>query len=297
MEMRSWWIVLLVAACGDDGNTQVDSAPIDSEPQMDAPPPCNVDAPFGAPATIMGLTGTNPMQYGGHLSADGLRIYITRGTPGTGTQSLFMGTRATTNDGFFTIGPLSIMNTGNMPMAWPMLSEDELTIYFHTTSSIMTSTRAGMSDMFPAPTMMTELGTSGAGMTPHLSRDGLTLQYARIVAGNANIFVSTRTGTDQPFGQGTVIGELSTDGYEEGPVMSDDGLEVFFMRVPDGGTGSMFRATRGSASGAFDAPAAVAELGTGNLSPSWLSPDRCRLLFTKLDGAAPQIFLATRPGL
>lgn len=286
-----------MAACGDDGNTQVDSAPIDSEPQMDAPPPCNVDAPFGAPATIMGLTGTNPMQYGAHLSADGLRIYITRGTPSTATQSLFLGTRATTADGFFTIGPLSITNPSNMPMAWPTLSEDELTIYFQTTSTLMTATRAGMNDMFPQPTMMTELGTSGAGLTPHISRDGLTLHYARIAAGNANLYVATRTGTDQPFGAGAQIAEISSDGYEEAPVMSDDGLEIFFMRIPNGGSGGMFRATRTTASGAFGTPAAVTELGTGNLSPSWLSPDRCRLLFTKLDGAPPQIYLATRPGV
>ncbi len=263
---------------------------------MDAPPPCNLEAPFTAPATIMGLTTTNPMQFGGHLSADSLRIYITRGVPGTGDQALFMGTRATPSDGFFTIAPLSIENIGNMPMAWPMLSEDELTIYFQTTSTIMTSTRAGMNDMFPAPRMMTELGTSGAGMTPRVSRDGLTLHFARIAAGNANLFVSTRAATDQPFGAGTLIAELSSDDYEEAPVVSDDGLEVFFARVPGRAAGSMLRATRASVSDPFGAPTAVAELGTGTLSPSWLAPDRCTLLYTKLDGAAPQIYLAQRPG-
>jgi hypothetical protein len=294
--MRSRWIVLaLVAACGDDGNTQVDAPPEDAEPPMDAPLPCNVEAPFGAPTTIMGLTGTGAnATYGAHLSADELRIYVTRGTPGTATQSMFLGTRAAT-DGFFTIGPLSIMNPGNMPMAWPMLSEDERTIYFHTTSTVMSATRDAATDMFPAPAAMAELGTSGAGMTPRLSRDGLKLHFARIVSGNAGLFVATRDATTDPFGTGTLIAELSTDGYEEAPVVSDDGLEVFFARVPNGSAGAVYRATRGSTSAAFGTPAVVTELGTGQLSPSWLSPDRCRLLFTKLDGASPQIFLATRP--
>lgn len=288
--------MLGVAACGDDGTTQVDSAPIDEPPQVDGPAaPCNLDAPFGAPTTIMGLTGANPMQYGAHLSPDRLRIYITRGMPGTATQSLFVGSRATTSDGFFTITPLSIANPGNMPMARAVLSEDELRVYFTNTSTIMTSSRASTSDMFPAGTMMTELGTSGAGLTPHISRDGLALHFARIVSGNANLFVSTRTATDQAFGQGTLIAELSTDGYEEAPVTSDDGLEIFFMRVPTSSPGGVFRATRATPTGAFGAATEVTELGAGQLSPSWLSPDRCQLLFTRLDGAAPQIYLATRP--
>ncbi|MFN0250503.1 MAG: hypothetical protein ACKV2T_26720 [Kofleriaceae bacterium] len=293
--MRSRWIVALVAACGDDGNTQVDAPPIDSEPQMDAPLPCNVDAPFGAPTTIMGLTGTGvSATYGGHLSADRLRMYVTRGMPGTATQAMFVATRPTA-DGFFTVAPLSIMNPGNMPMAWPMLSEDELTIYFQTTSTIMTATRAALTDTFPTAVALADLGAGGAGMTPRLSRDGLSLHFGRIVSGNAGLFVATRAATTDAFGAGTMIAELASDGYEEGPVVSDDGLEMLFMRVPNGSAGAVYRATRTSASGAFGTPVAVAELGTGNLSPSWISPDRCQLLFSRLDGASPQIFLATRP--
>jgi hypothetical protein len=277
--MRAWWIVLMAAAgCGDDGNPAVDAAPDTPVDMAVDPGPCDLTAPFGTPVPVAGLTGAGTSSYGGWLSADELRIYFTRGQPGTGTQSMFTATRSAATDAFSNAGPLGIMNPSNLAMAWPMVSDDELTIYFHTTSTVMRATRAAMLDTFGIPEVMTELGVSGAGMTPHASHDGLSLQFGRIVTGNAELFT-----------------ELSTTGYEESPVTSDDGLEVFFMRIPTGMTGGLYRAIRTSTSGPFAPPAQVAELGNGSLSPSWLSPDRCRLLFTKLDGTAPQILMAQRP--
>src|SRR5262249_36000015 len=81
------------------------------------------------------------------------------------------------------------------------------------------------------------------------------------------------------------------------PVLSDDELTIFFTstRIYDV-NGDIWVATRGSAADDFDPPADVFELNTPGLDfPGWLSPDGCRLYFTRAEGGGTQMYVASRP--
>jgi hypothetical protein len=71
------------------------------------------------------------------------------------------------------------------------------------------------------------------------------------------------------------------------------------LAAPAKGAMDNWMARRASATASFDPPTNVQELNTANIEwPSWLSPDRCRLYFSRTTGptgVVPRsIYVATR---
>ena len=125
------------------------------------------------------------------------------------------------------------------------------------------------------PELLANVNSSVNDVHPSISRDGLTLYFSssRVpTAGQGDIWSATRPSVDQAFGPPQSLGAVNTMENERWPEISDDGLELFFVR--DGGDGIM-RSTRASTSAAWGAAAAV---GINGQSPS-LSSDGLALYY------------------
>jgi hypothetical protein len=104
--------------------------------------------------------------------------------------------------------------------------------------------------------------------------------------------------TTTSFGTPTEIAELNdATATDSAPVLSADGLEIFFSTNRAGGNNTdIWRATRTSPTGTFGTPTAVSELNTASVEiPSWVSPDRCRIILSSDALGAYDIYMATRP--
>ena len=138
------------------------------------------------------------------------------------------------------------------------------------------------------PLLQLELpNTPTGGSSPSLDADGLTLYFSRIVESRSRIYVATRAAVGKPFGEPTLMEDLSSDDVShDQPEISASTLEAFF-RVPSGNT--IETATRSSPAKDFG-PSMPS--GFNGFSPS-LSGDG-RALYFASGGADPSVQRATR---
>jgi hypothetical protein len=136
--------------------------------------------------------------------------------------------------------------------------------------------------------------------TPFLSADKTELYFSSTLAGTLDIYRARVTSGDD-FGLATRVDALSSPGGEDdSPVLSADGLSVYFAsdRLAAGpAIKSIFVAHRLATSLEFDLPTLVDELHDATIGrrPGWLSPDSCRLYFAAPDGTGRvAIFVASR---
>jgi Tol biopolymer transport system component len=165
-------------------------------------------------------------------------------------------------------------------------------------TEVVVATRATVAANFGALAVVAGVNTAANDFDPTISTDGLVLMFSsRRNAGEIRIFRSSRATTAASFGTPVELTELNgTDAG--GPVLSADGLEIFFYSTRSGGSGvtDIWFATRGSANDPFGAPMNLAEVNGATADfPSWLSPDRCRLLVTSDRLGGPDLYIATRP--
>lgn len=94
-----------------------------------------------------------------------------------------------------------------------------------------------------------------------------------------------------------LVAELNAPAVDTDPTFSADGLVVYFYSERGRAlyNGSIYRATRTTTSGTFDAPSEVTDIPRGNgwRAPGTLSPDNCRLYFyfygSDMAGAAESV--------
>jgi hypothetical protein len=112
------------------------------------------------------------------------------------------------------------------------------------------------------------------------------------------IFRSLRQGKNQ-FEPGAQIEELHQPGASEfTPVVSGDGLTVYFSRIVPGESLDIWAAKRPSIGAAFEAPAKISELSsdTSYEMMGWISPDDCTAyLDSNREPPDWKIYVATRP--
>jgi hypothetical protein len=268
----------------------------------DAPPsPCNLSAPFGTPVQVPGVN-TSEAEESAWLMPDKLTIFY---TSGTSNEDLVYATRSSTTMAFSAPVPLTTLNTTTNNERRPVLTPDGLTLFAVKTGSgtmrIYVSTRTSAVSNF-GPFAMVPLGTSNSDSTPWISEDGLTLLFSSsrdaTNTSDNDLYRATRASTTAPFGQPLALTELNTPGYERSPVMSKDGLEIFWATTTGGSSTHIWHATRPNTGVAFGSLAEVTELTTfvGEF-PDWISPDRCTLLFTSVRPDGPgnyDLWMATR---
>lgn len=303
--MRSWLFVGL-AACGSVDSKPPDAAVSKIDAQIDGPgsgsgAPCDVTKPFGTPVVVMGVTSPSGHERFGFLSGDELTVYF---SDVAGDRSVFSATRASTNDPFSNSGALS--NNTASSNEHPAVTSDNLILItdtnaFNASADIAVATRASVSQAFGAFTSLPVVNSTTTNETdPFISADGKTLLFgSNRNNSDYSVFMATRASVANNFGAPTEITALNAVGStDSGAALSADGLEIFLYSDRPGGQGAtdIWRATRPTTASMFGTPMNVTELNTANIETTgWLSPDRCRFLFSSDRLGTYDLFMATRP--
>lgn len=282
--MRAAFSILgLLVACG--ARDALDNGPLDASREsidFDSAPLCDPTKPFAVPIAI-------PLAFRDHdrrptLTADERLIYLGRGTFGT-TKRLFTATRI--NGAFGELTP--VFATFYSDQA-PSISADGLTLYFVANVGascwpmnpaclkLHIAKRAATTMRFEEPIEIApgfaDVDLAGSTGSPSLSADGQTLYYDL----HGEIHRRTWSGTEWIADE-----TLREIGQTHDPAISADGRTLFFARS-NGDHDLIWSAARAVPKGPFGQPRRVDELvppiPLTNI-PGWLSPDGCRLYFTR----------------
>ncbi|HTL34263.1 MAG TPA: hypothetical protein VL326_14135 [Kofleriaceae bacterium] len=305
--MRTAPILMVgLAACGSVDNKQTDAAmpdmkSIDAAIDTPAGPACDVTKPFGSPVALAGGVNTAGDERFGYLSGDELTVYFSDVDT---DRDIWYATRTSPTAGFGTAMKLPGVNTTTNE-EHPGITTDGLILVsdhsFGTTADIGIVTRPNVAQDFGALASLAGVNQTNTNETDgFISRDGLTVVFGSDRTGaQYRLFSSTRTSTTAAFGTpAELVGLDDAAATDSGGVLSDDKLEILFYSNRAGGQGGVdiWRATRASASDNFGAPTDVTELNSSNIEfVSWLSPDRCRVMFASDRLGSYDLFMATRP--
>lgn len=295
---------LALAACSSPSSHDVDAAPADG-PAVDAAPPCDLTKPFGTPVLVAGVNTDDDDRWG-WLTADERTLYFARAPAGGQAFDIYTATRPTLDEPFSNEKMLAT-STG-LSEKRPVVTGDGLTMYMEWTGptgnvDIRVATRPDTSAEFGNHAALPVVSTSTSSeANPWISSDGLTLYLTSDRNGFNDIFVTTRATPTSDFAVPTAVDELNSNAGDYMGALSDDGLEIFFGSSRDTNLANddIFHAVRATPSGPFAAPLKLAELSDAatNEYPTWLSSDRCRLMFTSNRPGGPasyNIWLTTRP--
>jgi hypothetical protein len=284
---RSFVILgFFVAACGGATTASVpNEAP--SDPGSRAPAPnkepagsvptkrCNVDDPFGAMRPIEGVR--SPLyEERVSLSDDELTIVFRRVT----TQyTIWSAHRATRDEPF---GAPRVELDG-LEGSDPTISSDGLTLYYVGQSAhdgvdsfdIFRTQRANTSEVFRPGTPLKAVNTAHLEERPFVRGNELWFTSAR--SGGMQLFRSTIDKND--VGAPVLASELTLGDRDDGPVLSADGLVLYFTHGSDDGEYVPSVATRKTTAEPFGPARRLDELvrPSSVTTPSWISSDLCRL--------------------
>jgi hypothetical protein len=296
--------LLVLAACGDnDGgtgggssSTNTDSASSDVTPTTSGSSEsdgagCDPMAPFGTPVPLMELNTSDDEEMP-RLTPDELTVVFAR------HKTLLYATRSSVSEPF---GPAEAPPGFDEVEGWsPWLSPDGLTLYFSLDSysanpSILVARRNSTADDFGKPEDA-GLDTGGLEWHPYLSPDQSDIWFVNEAVGESAQIWRAPIAGDGTIGTPAVVPELAGASIDWAPVISADGLEIFFGRGASGNY-DIYSARRTSTADPFGTPGPVTELvKEGQLNrdlPGWLSPDRCRLYFSR-GGTAQDLYYADR---
>lgn len=280
------------AASGDLGGVCVGDEP-------DAPPRCDLAKPFGAAVLVDGLT-SSAEDASLRLSPDETTAYFFSAR--SGTLLLYTAMRARVTAPFAGVSVLANVNTGNQYN--PAISADGLTLFFASVrpggvgdNDIYQATRTAPTDDFTSVRLAPDVNTTASEVQPYLTRDSTTLYFVRTVSSAQVIFRATGSVT-VGFANPSMVAELHGPTNDTDPVLSADGLTVFWGSDRPGGLGDVdvWQAQRTTPSGTFGEPTPVSAVNTiGFDSPSDVSADGCRLYLTSTRAGRTGIYVATRP--
>ena len=268
---------------------------------------CDSGKPFGAPAALDALNSTASDEYI-FVSADRLTGYLSSNRPGgAGDYDIWIATRATPSDVFGVPSPLGGPVDTAVEDLRPVLSKDGLRLFYATlvagaSDDIWVATRSSTLTVFSAGAPVAGLNTSGLENAPWLSGDETLIYFHSTRAGGlggADISVAD-LGTNGVSNARNLAG-VNTTLNEENPVLTPDGLRIFFASTQSGGAAmgnyDIWTAQRTTTADGFGQPVNVAELNSSaNDLPNWISPDGCTLYFTssRANANSFHIYQATR---
>lgn len=309
--MKMYLGVAFVLGCGSVGSNPdapvgldtrtSDSSMIDAPP----PPPCDLTKPFGSLTPVAGVN-TAQGEAAGWFSADLKTIYYASSINANADRNIYSATRAQASGAFSGAAPLGGLLNTTAGEDRPVVTADGLTMFLETGATgggdIHVATRSDASANFSAHSQVAIINdTTNVDWNPWISADGLTLYFGSNRGGNYDLYKTTRASLTSTFAQPTAVLELNSTSDDYTPVLSADGLEVFFASYRAGhNNNDIWRATRSTATDGFGSPQIVGELNgdTTDEYVTWVSPDRCTVLFTstRSGGAGAQdLWLATRP--
>jgi len=247
---------------------------------FDAAPQCDVFAPFDSITPLAALNG--PGGDGGlRLTDDERTAYFHSNR--SGVHAIYSATRASRSHAF---GAPVLLYSEAVNLYWPFPLRDQTQMVFDDDGDIVGVSRASTADAFGSRTVVVSSPLPDAH--PYVVRD--SLYFTRFNQEGA-IYVASWPG-------GVVagtVGGLETFEEERSPTVAADERTIYFGRRNGTGDLDVWTAHRADASLGFVAPVRVAELTTGtDESPTWLSPDGCRLYFEATRTGNFDLFVAER---
>jgi Tol biopolymer transport system component len=276
----------VLAACGQvmppklaaDAGTGADAAP-------DAAPMCNPATPFAATAPLAGFVANQDIV---RLSNDERTVVF---QDWHADYQIYTATRASVGSAFSGSMSLASVNSPAQETS-ASLSNDGLRIFFDSSRAggthIYVATRAATTESFGIPELVTDImaptGISDEAHT-YIRADGRELWFTSARSGSIggrDLYRAEANGSG--FSAPEQMMALESTGDEYLPVVSADGLTVYFASNRPGGAGSfdIWTAHRSTLSDGFGTPVPVRELNTASTElPTWLSPDGCRLYMSR----------------
>ena len=206
------------------------------------------DYTFSTVTNLGPVVNSSAGEWDPEISADGLSLYFASNRPGAnGLSDLYVATRLTTNDDWgqpANLGPT--FNSSSYDEA-PSISADGLELYFTSQRlglgnyNLYVSTRATKNDPWGAPSNLGSIINDGQAGYSDISTDGLSLYFTSVRSGgfgDYDLYVSTRTSKDDPWGTPSNFGSIiNSTAKEAAPSISSDGLTLFFCSDRPGGYG------------------------------------------------------------
>jgi len=277
-----------------DDSTSTSTGEDDSTSTGALPTCLDSDAPFGEPTSLDRLN-TDAGEGRPWLSVDELTLYFSSNRAGgPGGFDLFVATRDDVASPFAEPMRLSISTSGEEFS--PALTSDGLSLYFTYDYDTYVSVRDSVVAEFGTPAPVAGINDVAGDYHPWISADGDVLYFNSERTGNSEIFVTER-GPGGAFEEPVLVGELNTEETEDFPILSEDGLSIFFASARAGGVGEsdIWTAKRSTLDDGFGAPTNVDELNTiEDEHPGWLSSDGCRLYLIRVVEGTRNILVAER---
>ena len=191
----------------------------------------------------------------------------------------------------------------------PSISTDGLSLYFSSNrpggsgdSDIWVTTRETINDDWSIPINLgSTVNSSAIDIEQCISADGLQLYFESRRPGSlsskADIWVTTRSTTDDPWGEPVNLGSnVNSSGGDGQPSISSDGLELFFASSRAGNQLDLFVTTRVTINDNWDIPTNLGTL-VNSSNHEWspnISSDGLILLFTRGPELSGNIWMAKR---
>ena len=175
---------------------------------------------------------------GPSVSSDGLALYFASNrADGAGGWDLYVATRSDPEHAFGQAASIDSVNGAGDDLA-PSAADDGLTLYFASNrpegageTDLYVATRLAPQEPFAELVQLAAINSPARDDSPCLSEDGLSLYFASNREGgqgNFDLYVATRRGTTEPFGNVTNLAGINTLADEYGPSISKDGLTLFW---------------------------------------------------------------------
>lgn len=285
-------MLVLVMGCGRIGfEARTDGAigPIDGQDSgggdsdVTAVVTCDPAAAFTSIRELSELN-TTATDGGLRLTSDELVAFF-HTKRNAGIFEIFVATRTTRTLPF---DPPALLLTPNV--LWPSLSNDQLTlVYGMTDANLYATTRTATTDVFTAGSPLAAVNTGDTEASPLLGPTGTSLYFTRY--GGAD--VALQVAAWPSLSPARALGELTIGASpSQSPTLSPDERHVYYAGGP---LLDVYVASRADVAQPFGAPTLIPELSTAaRESPTWISPDLCRLYFEREGTNAFDLFVAER---
>jgi hypothetical protein len=295
---------------GDDAHPQDAGSDRDAS-DAGPPPPCDLTKHFMTPVPLLSVN-TAEDEGSARLTADEQTLFIDAvrdGDGGNPSFDLFMTKR---DGGGDTFGPLIRLVPPDDPSTQEYsgsMTDDGLLLFFERQpiagldSNILFAKRTRREDPFDPPQDVPGINSAGYDANPFVRGDGGELWFvANGQSASIDIYVAHANPNDGGPWTTTTVGEVNTSQQDFNPVISADGLTLYFAsdrNLPGSAGLNIFVASRSDTKSVFQPPQAVDNVNSNDdETPTWLSVDGCRLYMTsnRAGGRGKQdIYVATRP--
>src|SRR5262249_50257730 len=178
-----------------------------------------------------------------------------------GKLLLYTASRTRVTAPFSGVSVLANVNSGDQYN--PAISADGLTLFFASVrpggagdNDIYQATRAAQTDDFTNIRLAPNVNTGASEVQPYLTRDGTTLYFVLTVSA-AQVIFRAMGSISAGFANPSPVAELHGPTNDTDPVVSADGLTMFWGSDRPGGMGDVdvWQAQRTTANGQFGPPA------------------------------------------